>query len=160
MRIGSGMLGWALIAVGGFALGVVGFNLFGGDDDEAAPGAEPSATEVQVRPSDFARQALPARLLDLYLEIGEDLGLDWSVIAAVDQVDGRAGPAEETERIAAIGHSLQALGATTTAWRSRRMVGRPATRARHCDSPTATGRSAKRRCRAPPASCACPPGAR
>jgi murein DD-endopeptidase MepM/ murein hydrolase activator NlpD len=111
MRLGSGILGWALIAVGAFALGVVGFNLVGGDGGEAGPAAEPAAAEVQTQPSDFAREALPGRLLDLYRETGEELGLDWSVIAAIDQIEGRTGPAEEDERVAAIGYSLEALGA-------------------------------------------------
>jgi murein DD-endopeptidase MepM/ murein hydrolase activator NlpD len=113
MRLGSGILGWALIVIGAFALGVVGFNLLGGADegDEVGRAAEPAAGEVQAEPSDFAREALPRRLLDLYRQTGSELGLDWSVIAAIDQIEGRTGPAEETERVAAIGYSLEAHGA-------------------------------------------------
>lgn len=87
MRI-SGVLGWVPAAVGGFALGLAGFSLLGGEDGDAESPAEPDVAEVQAQPSDFAREALPGRLLDTYREIGDELGLDWSVIAADGQIEG------------------------------------------------------------------------
>lgn len=110
MRAG-GVLGWVVAAVGGFVLGVLGFNLLGGGGDEPEPVDEGSVASVDVRPSGFAREALPNDLLRLYTRTGERRGLDWSVIAAVDQIDGATGPAEEAERVSAIAYSLQARGA-------------------------------------------------
>jgi murein DD-endopeptidase MepM/ murein hydrolase activator NlpD len=112
MRIG-GILGWVLTCIGGLALGIVGFNLLGGSGDGEAdpPPEQPPIAEVDAAPSEFAREAVPPRLLNLYVRIGDELGLDWSVIAAVDQTEGRSGPAEDAERVGAIAYSLEALGA-------------------------------------------------
>jgi murein DD-endopeptidase MepM/ murein hydrolase activator NlpD len=102
---------WALTVVAGLAIGLVVFALTDDDDVSDKPEAPPAEHTIAAEPSAFARQAVPARLLRLYVRTGRDLGLDWSVIAAADQIDGAVGPASEDERVAAIGYSLEALGA-------------------------------------------------
>jgi murein DD-endopeptidase MepM/ murein hydrolase activator NlpD len=102
---------WALTVVAGLAIGLAIFQLADDDDGSEGAAAQPTSGAVAARPSAFAREALPPRLLRLYLRTGEELGLDWSVIAAADQVEGVVGPANEAERVSAIGYSLQALGA-------------------------------------------------
>jgi murein DD-endopeptidase MepM/ murein hydrolase activator NlpD len=106
-----GIWPWALTVVAGLAIGVAAFQLT--NDEGGSDPAEESPPDgaVAAQPSAFAREALPPRLLRLYLRTGRDLGLDWSVIAAADQVQGVVGPANEAERVSAIGYSLQALGA-------------------------------------------------
>lgn len=112
MRVLSGKGGSIVAAIGAFALGVAGYNLVGGGGGgDAEPEERPATAEVQAVPSEFAHEALPAQLLRIYQGVGEDLGLDWSVIAAIDQLEGGAGPAEDEERVAAIGYSLAAHGA-------------------------------------------------
>jgi hypothetical protein len=77
-------------------------------DEEAGEASEPGPL-----PSDFARRTIPRPLLRLYLKAGNDLLLDWWLIAAVDQIDLKAGnPAiPPRERIPGIGYSLAAAGA-------------------------------------------------
>ena len=84
--------------------------------DETVP-AEAGETEPAAQlgpvPSDYARREIPPVLLRLYLKAGRDLALDWWVIAAVDQIDLRAGnpTIPPVERIPGIGYSLAAMGA-------------------------------------------------
>lgn len=111
MRARRGILGWLLAAVAGFAVGVAAFSLLGSGSDEFEPADDRATAEVQPDPNGFAREAVPRRLLRLYRRIGAELGLDWSVIAAVDQIEGAGGPAEDAERISAIAYSLDAHGA-------------------------------------------------
>jgi murein DD-endopeptidase MepM/ murein hydrolase activator NlpD len=106
-----GIWAWVLTVLAGLALGLAAFQLTGDEDESHDAEAMPASGAVSAEPSAFARQALPPRLLRLYLSTGRDLGLDWSVIAAADQVQGVVGPANEAERVSAIGYSLQALGA-------------------------------------------------
>jgi murein DD-endopeptidase MepM/ murein hydrolase activator NlpD len=107
-----GIWPWLLTVAAGVALGLVLFALTRDDGSESAPAGPQAVTgAVSAEPSAFAREALPPRLLRLYLRTGQELGLDWSVIAAADQVEGVLGPANEAERVSAIGYSLQALGA-------------------------------------------------
>lgn len=42
-------------------------------------------------PSGFAQQTIPAAYLRLYVRAGRQYGLDWSVLAAVGQVESRSG---------------------------------------------------------------------
>jgi murein DD-endopeptidase MepM/ murein hydrolase activator NlpD len=107
----SGIWPWALTVVAGLAIGLAAFELTSEDDASPTPEAPQGDEVVSSEPSAFARQAVPARLLRLYVRTGRHLRLDWSVIAAADQIDGAVGPASEDERVAAIGYSLQALGA-------------------------------------------------
>jgi murein DD-endopeptidase MepM/ murein hydrolase activator NlpD len=102
---------WALTVVAGLAIGVAAFQLTGDGDESQNAAATPPSGTVAAEPSAFAHEALPPRLLRLYQRTGEQLGLDWSVIAAADQVEGAVGPANDGERVSAIGYSLQALGA-------------------------------------------------
>ena len=87
----------------------------GGEDDGSAgeeeTGEEPS--EPGPRPSDFARRTIARPLLALYIKTGEDLLLEWWVIAAVDQIDLKTGNPNipPRERIPGIGYSLAAAGA-------------------------------------------------
>ena len=114
MRARSGILGWVLTAALGFGAGVVAFNLLGGDGGNADPAGERAQRpvgEVAAAPSAFARRAMPRRLLRTYRRAGAELGIDWSVIAAADQIEGAAGPAEDSERASAIAYSLDAHGA-------------------------------------------------
>jgi murein DD-endopeptidase MepM/ murein hydrolase activator NlpD len=111
VRWSRGIWPWVLTVVAGLAIGVAAFQLTSDDGGSDPVEESPAGGAVAARPSAFAREALPPRLLRLYLRTGRDLGLDWSVIAAADQVQGVVGPANEAERVSAIGYSLQALGA-------------------------------------------------
>jgi murein DD-endopeptidase MepM/ murein hydrolase activator NlpD len=107
-----GIWPWVLTAAAGVVVGLLLLGLTGDEGDGSAP-VEPHASSdaVETRPSSFARDALASPMLRLYLQTGRELGLDWSVLAAVDQIEGAIGPAQEAERVSAIGYSLQALGA-------------------------------------------------
>ncbi len=50
-------------------------------------------------------------LLELYQGTGDELGIDWSVLAAADQLTDSASGATDADRISAIAYELQALGA-------------------------------------------------
>jgi murein DD-endopeptidase MepM/ murein hydrolase activator NlpD len=101
-----------LTAVAGLALGLIAFQLTGSDESGSETGESATAEgTVETRPSAFAREAVPKDLLRVYLRTGRELGLDWSVLAAADQIDGAVGPVDQAERVSAIGYSLQALGA-------------------------------------------------
>jgi murein DD-endopeptidase MepM/ murein hydrolase activator NlpD len=107
-----GIWPWVLTVAAGVGVGLVLLALTG--DESSEPDAvepQPSSAAVATRPSAFAREALSEAQLELYLSTGRDLGLDWSVLAAVDQIEGATGPADESERVSAIGYSLEALGA-------------------------------------------------
>jgi murein DD-endopeptidase MepM/ murein hydrolase activator NlpD len=108
----GGIWPWVLTAAAGLALGLIAFQLTD-DDGSGSEAGEPAPAKgaVEARPSAFAREAVPRGLLRLYRRTGRELGLDWSVLAAADQIDGAVGPADEAERVSAIGYSLQALGA-------------------------------------------------
>jgi hypothetical protein len=107
-----GIWPWALTVAAGVVVGLLLLALTGDESSEPeAVEQQPSSGAVETRPSAFAREALSARQLELYLSTGGDLGLDWSVLAAVDQIEGAVGPADESERVSAIGYSLEALGA-------------------------------------------------
>ena len=112
----------ALLAVAALLLASCG----GGDEktadgtgDTAAPAPSPTAAPGPARrragpqPSEYAKRELGPKLLRLYRQTGASVGLDWSVIAAVDQVDLRSGdpgiPARE--RVPGIGYTLAATGA-------------------------------------------------
>ena len=77
-------------------------------DEEAGEAAEPGPL-----PSDYARRTIARPLLRLYLKAGNDLLLEWWVIAAVDQIDLKTGnpTIPPRERIPGIGYSLAAAGA-------------------------------------------------
>jgi hypothetical protein len=74
---------------------------------------EDDATELRPLPSDYARRVIDPALLKLYIRTGQDLNLEWWVIAAVDQIDLNAGNPNipPRERIPGIGYSLAAAGA-------------------------------------------------
>lgn len=82
----------------------------GSADDEEAGEESP---EPGPLPSDFARRTIARPLLALYIQTGEDLLLEWWVIAAVDQIDLKTGNPNvlPRERIPGIGYSLAAAGA-------------------------------------------------
>jgi murein DD-endopeptidase MepM/ murein hydrolase activator NlpD len=110
----AGIRVWAATALGGLALGVAAYELTtseAGDSSPPAPASAPNAGAVEARPSAFARDTVPERLLDLYLRTARRLGLDWSVIGAADQIEGAGSPASAAERASAIGYTLQSLGA-------------------------------------------------
>jgi murein DD-endopeptidase MepM/ murein hydrolase activator NlpD len=111
VRWSRGIWAWALTVVAGLAIGLALYRLTDDDDRSTGSAAQPASGAVEAEPSAFARDALSPRLLRLYRQTGEELGLDWSVIAAADQIEGVVGPTDETERVSAIGYSLQALGA-------------------------------------------------
>ena len=81
--------------------------------DEAADEEADTAEPAGPVPSDFARRTIPRPLLRLYLKAGDDLLLDWWVIAAVDQIDLKTGnpTIPPRERVPGIGYSLAAAGA-------------------------------------------------
>ena len=74
---------------------------------------EEEPAEAGPVPSDYARRAIDRKLLALYIRTGEDLALEWWVIAAVDQIDLNAGDPNipPRERVPGIGYSLAAAGA-------------------------------------------------
>jgi murein DD-endopeptidase MepM/ murein hydrolase activator NlpD len=111
VRWTRGIWPWVLTVAAGLAIGVAIVQLTSDEGGSDPAEGFPAGGTVSAQPSAFAREALPPRLLRLYLRTGRDLGLDWSVIAAADQVQGVVGPANEAERVSAIGYSLQALGA-------------------------------------------------
>jgi murein DD-endopeptidase MepM/ murein hydrolase activator NlpD len=108
-----GIWPWVLTVAAGVGAGLLLFGLTDDEDNGSAPPAaqQASSEAVEARPSAFAREALAPATLRLYVQTGRELGLDWSVLAAVDQIEGSIGPAQEAERVSAIGYSLQALGA-------------------------------------------------
>jgi murein DD-endopeptidase MepM/ murein hydrolase activator NlpD len=112
-RLGPAAFGLATVAA--FGLGVLGYSLFAGGDADAPPPTERSADAdervLDPDPSSFARDALGSSLLSLYRSTADEVGLDWTVIAAADELQGRAGPAEHQERVLGIAYSLQSLGA-------------------------------------------------
>jgi murein DD-endopeptidase MepM/ murein hydrolase activator NlpD len=112
MRLGRGLIRWVLTPLAAFAVGVATFSILGGDGggEDGVP-AGPMPAQIQSAPSDLAREAIPRPLLELYQRTGEELELDWSVIAAIDQMQGTAGPAEDEERVSAIAYALEAHGA-------------------------------------------------
>jgi hypothetical protein len=79
----------------------------------SAESADDAADEPGPVPSAYARRVIPKVLLRLYVQTGEDLSLDWWVIAAVDQIDLNEGNPNipPRERIPGIGYSLAAAGA-------------------------------------------------
>ena len=83
-----------------------------GDEETDEEEAEDEAAEPGPIPSDFARRSISRPLLRLYLQTGEDLMLEWWVIAAVDQIDLKSGNPNipPRERIPGIGYSLAAAG--------------------------------------------------
>ena len=87
-----------------------------GEDEEAGEEQaqdEEEPAEPGPLPSDFARRSIDRPLLALYIQTGEDLLLEWWVIAAVDQIDLKTGNPgiPPRERIPGIGYSLAAAGA-------------------------------------------------
>lgn len=105
---------WLVAAAGGLAIGVAAFSLTTGSGDGAdgpSVTTETQASSLTVVPSEFAKRTLGDRLIELYTEIGEEVGVDWSVTAAADQIEGSGSPAEESERAAAIAYTLRSFGA-------------------------------------------------
>jgi murein DD-endopeptidase MepM/ murein hydrolase activator NlpD len=83
-----------------------------GEGEERQSGDRTTAeTGLPAEPSAFARRSLTGEQIHLYRSTGGDLGLDWTVIAATDQIEGSATPAEERERISAVGYTLRSYGA-------------------------------------------------
>ena len=84
----------------------------GDEAGDEGPGADEAAEPGPV-PSDFARRTIPPLLLRLYIQAGNDITLDWWVIASVDQIDLKSGDPgiPPRERIPGIGYSLAAAGA-------------------------------------------------
>jgi murein DD-endopeptidase MepM/ murein hydrolase activator NlpD len=79
--------------------------------EDAAPTAAESDGDDPA-PSDKARRLLGAADLEVYRATGADLGLDWTVIAAVDLIERGANQSvPAAERIPAIGYQLQGFGA-------------------------------------------------
>jgi murein DD-endopeptidase MepM/ murein hydrolase activator NlpD len=81
--------------------------------EDAAPTAATAGDDADdPTPSGKARRVLGAADLDVYRTTGTDLGLDWTVIAAVDLLErGARSSVPAAERIPAIGYQLQGLGA-------------------------------------------------
>jgi len=82
-------------------------------DEAGDEGSNGEAGEPGPVPSDFARRTIPPLPLRLYIQAGNDITLDWWVIASVDQIDLKSGDPgiPPRERIPGIGYSLAAAGA-------------------------------------------------
>jgi len=87
----------------------------GADVPAEAPGAGATEAPKQSEPSEFARRELSKPLLRTYLGTGRMLGIDWTVLAAVDDfLVRRAGDAEVVvtkERVPGLAYALLAAGA-------------------------------------------------
>lgn len=95
---------------GGKGEGEAGEGGSGKPDPPTRATAPPSPPPV---PSEFAKRTIQGPLLRLYRETGRSIGVDWWVIAAVDQIDLETGEPGilPRERIPGIGYSLAAAGA-------------------------------------------------
>jgi murein DD-endopeptidase MepM/ murein hydrolase activator NlpD len=86
-----------------------------GNGEEGASAAATSAQEPSAPPSPLAVRLLGADGVAAFRRVGEELGLDWAILAATSQIEsaGRGAPtgAEAEERISGVGLTLQALGA-------------------------------------------------
>lgn len=115
MRVRTRVLGWGAAVVAAIALGAFAQRIFGEDDAYDPPAAaDPPAAGAETLtapPSALARRTLPGSLLRLYRAAGRELVLDWTVIAAADELRGRAGGPEPEERVLSIAYSLQSFGA-------------------------------------------------
>jgi murein DD-endopeptidase MepM/ murein hydrolase activator NlpD len=104
---------WLACALAALALGIAACG--SGSDDQELRGAQPGhaseAAALDAAPSAFARRTLEADEIRTYRRTAEELGLDWSVLAAADQLEGSASAAEGAERVAAVGYTLQSFGA-------------------------------------------------
>lgn len=78
----------------------------------AAPAAELGAAP-ELEPSPFAERAIPAAELDLLRSTAESLGLDWTILAAVDRLEtaGSASPIPAEQRIPGLAYALESAGA-------------------------------------------------
>ncbi len=111
------MLGAAVILV---AAGAVGCS---NDDSPSGPSASgtgsPAALSerLEAGPSALAQRLFDDSELDLIIGVGEEMGLDWAILAAANEIEtagrGAADGAEGRERVAAIGFTIAALGAPT-----------------------------------------------
>jgi murein DD-endopeptidase MepM/ murein hydrolase activator NlpD len=108
-----GIWAWLAVIAVGLVIGVAVFKATEADDAGGVdPGSSPpQATGVPTSPSAFARRALSPASIRLYRSTGRELGLDWTVLAAADQIEGGDSPAQESERVSAIAYSLRAFGA-------------------------------------------------
>jgi murein DD-endopeptidase MepM/ murein hydrolase activator NlpD len=108
-----GIWAWMGAIAIGLVIGLAAFKVTDGNDQgggDPIPAAA-GATEVEASPSAFARRALSPASIRLYRATGRELGLDWTVLAAADQIEGGDSPAPEPERVSAIGYTLRAFGA-------------------------------------------------
>jgi murein DD-endopeptidase MepM/ murein hydrolase activator NlpD len=108
-----GIWAWLAAIAAGLVIGVTAFKATEADDGVGAgrTASPPRPTGVPTEPSAFARRALTPESIRLYRATGRRLGLDWTVLAAADQIEGGGSPTEESERVAAIAYTLRALGA-------------------------------------------------
>lgn len=83
----------------------------GGDSASDEPPTT-AAASADAEPSRYARSAIGQAQLDSYVEAGEQLEVDWAILAAADIVE-RDGAGEVGQRAAAIAYSLLANGAPT-----------------------------------------------
>jgi hypothetical protein len=98
-------------------IGALGWWLLAEGDDGPAPSrgvpetaGDPAGT-APAAPSRFARREIRPADLDLYLRYGRELGLDWAVFAAADQLEpGAGGGSTPEDRVGAIAYGLRGAG--------------------------------------------------
>jgi murein DD-endopeptidase MepM/ murein hydrolase activator NlpD len=107
---------WA-VAGTALAAGAAIFLAITRDGDER-PGPDPAPLESSVgasgteaRPSSFARRTIPAAELRAFRSAGEQLGLDWAVLAAAAAVERGGGRLPPEDRALGLAYRLQGLGA-------------------------------------------------
>lgn len=104
----------ALLAAAAFAIAACGGNE---EPEDGVPQSDVVVHEGSGEPSAFARRALGREAIDTFIRVGDELGLDWAIIAAASRVEtsGRGAPegSEGEEHAAAIGFTLSATGAPT-----------------------------------------------
>lgn len=75
---------------------------------ESTGGAEVSAPASA--PSRYARRVIPPADLRTYREIGQELGLDWAVLAAVDRLERHPPGLPARDRILGVGYGVRGHG--------------------------------------------------
>ena len=100
---------WAIVAL--LLVAAAGWLALRGSGDDAGEPAADASGAIAFEPSVLARSTVSRGLLELYADTGRQFGLDWSVIAAVDQYEQGAAPVSQVERVSAIAYSLEAGGA-------------------------------------------------